>query len=196
MRRERTGRELAHGDGDRNGERARRVDPIRAATAKVRPRPPRSRPSPMTAASQRVTEQSSSRRGNLAISKWPSSPRTDAVGRAPPSEVPDARSNCRSSSVSSSSMNRLAAPNGRGRSTSAGTDLTVEVRKRPVRGFLKRSAPSRASSSTSIMRSKVRKVLGWRPSARARRRSLRRRSACPQRSGAESVKALHSGRSL
>ena len=93
-----------------------------------------------------------------------------------------------------SSMIRLAATSRRGRSTSGGTGLPIVVRKVPVRGSWNRSTPSRASSCTRVRKSIARKALGWRPSARARRRSLRRMSAWPQRSGAGSVNALNRGR--
>ena len=66
----------------------------------------------------------------------------------------------------------------------------------PPPASLNRSAPSRVSSSTRVRTSIACSVLGWRPSACALRRSLRRRSICPQRSGAGSVKALNRGRSV
>ena len=76
--------------------------------------------------------------------------RTVALGRAPPSEVPGARINRRSSSVSWSSITRVVAASRRGRSTTGGTCPPVEVRNTPPAASLNRSAPSRVSSSTSV----------------------------------------------
>ena len=53
---------------------------------------------------------------------------------------------------------------------------------------LKRSAPRRVSSLTSVRKSTVRRVRGCRFSCLARARSLRRMRVCPHRSGARSVK--------
>ena len=58
---------------------------------------------------------------NFANARRPSPSRTDALGRAPPSEAPGMRSSRRSSSSSDSAATRSAAPSRRGSSTSGGT---------------------------------------------------------------------------
>ena len=71
-------------------------------------------------ASHRTVLISSPLCGNFAIARWPSRSRTEALGRAPPSDEPGASSRRRSSSLSVSLATCSAAESSRGSSISGG----------------------------------------------------------------------------
>jgi len=71
-------------------------------------------------ASHKTVFTSSPRFENLAIARWPSRSRTEAFGRAPPSDEPGARSKRKSSSLSVSLKTCSAAKRSRGSSISGG----------------------------------------------------------------------------
>ena len=121
--------------------------------------------SPSATASQSGTFHSSSVFGNFANARRPSPSRTDALGRAPPSEAPGMRSSRRSSSSSDSAATRSAAPSRRGSSTSGGTRVGEGgARKGPSGVSRKRRAPWRVSSSTPSRKSPSERARGSRPS--------------------------------
>ena len=100
-------------------------------------------------ASHNTTFVSSVLCGNFAINRSPSLFRTEAFGRAPPSDDPGASSKRKSSSVSASPSKCSAAVSSRGNSTSGGIRHAASGRRNgPPGSFENRSAPCRASSST------------------------------------------------
>ena len=117
---------------------------------------------------------------------------TDALGRAPPSDDPGAMTD------ESPPRVLLVQDAFRRRQELRQLDewryvVALFPRNGPPSGSAKRSAPWRASSCTCSRKSISNSVRGLLPSRSARLRSIRRMSARPQRSGAESPIAPNIG---
>ena len=106
-------------------------------------------------ASQRTTSHSSLCVGNLAMASWPSASRTDALGRAPPSDEPGA-SNKRNAAADSDSLavsTSSLAFNNAGSSTKGGIGATRPAsgrrRLRIPRNAARRGGPCRLRATES-----------------------------------------------